>query len=69
MYYIFTEHWAGTKAIFDNKEKCDRFVKDFLHRCIEEDGECPQKDDDYSIFTLKTINPKFEEWYNEFNED
>ena len=65
MYYIFTEFWAGEKAIFNDKEKCDRFVKDFLHRCIEEDGECPREDSDYSITTVKTINPTFENWYNE----
>ena len=66
MYYIFSELWAGEKAIFDNKEKCDRFVKDFLHYWIEKDGICPQENEDYLVITAKTtINPTFEEWLNE----
>lgn len=65
MYYIFSEFWAGERAVFDDKEKCDRFVKDFLHYWIEKDGICPEENDDYSIIAVKTINPTFEEWYNE----
>lgn len=67
MYYLFVENWAGTKAIFDNKNDCMRFVKDFKKTIIErdEEGFCPVEGEDYDVYEIKTMNPHYEEWEKE----
>ena len=61
--YIFEEFYGGGKAIFTDKAKLDKFIKEF--KIININDKCPG----YSISVTKiapeNINPTLNEWWNE----
>ena len=61
--FVFHEWNSGESAVFDSKEKLNLFVNSYQHRMIDENGDPPQKGEDYSIIECK-LNPDFNEWWN-----
>lgn len=65
MFYLFSDYNCGCKAIFDNKEALDKFVKDYGISTYDFDNTFPIRNQDYSIAILTIINPDFKTWNEE----
>lgn len=66
MFYLFSDHNSGGKALFDNKKALDSFMKDYGNAIYDIDESFPIKNQDYGITTITEINPRFCKWDEEY---